>query len=128
MLTEAVPVRGAAAGMRSCPDGGSVRVPSLENFLRHCSGSRCQYRGREGQGSVRQAHGDRKDWIKEQFGKRNLHKPSAHTWTQAEGRLRRYLEQKPTAPAPRVEIAEVLRQTDTHQDEEGFYKNLRGPL
>ena len=55
------------------------------------------------------AHRDRKDWIKEQFRIHGLHKPNHHTWTQAEDQLQRYLNAKPSNPAPPVDIAAVLK-------------------
>ena len=68
-----------------------------------------QHKRREGQGPIRMAHRDKKEWIKEQFRIHGLHKPNHHTWTQAEDQLMRYLNAKPSNPAPPVDIAAVLK-------------------
>ena len=75
----------------------------------HRSGKR-----KEGQGPVRTAHRERKEWIKEQFRLHGLHKPSHHTWTQAEDQLMRYLKGRAehvpgSKPTVQVDIGAVLR-------------------
>ena len=69
---------------------------------------------KEGQGPVRMAHRERKEWIKEQFRLYGLHKPNHHSWTQAEDQLMRYLKAKAEhvrsgKPTEQVDIAAVLR-------------------
>ncbi|CAE7857047.1 unnamed protein product [Symbiodinium microadriaticum] len=69
---------------------------------------------KEGQGPVRTAHRERKEWIKEQFRLHGLHKPNHHTWTQAEDQLMRYLKGRAehvpgNKPTVQVDIGAVLR-------------------
>ena len=53
-----------------------------------------------------------KEWIKSQYLKFGLHKPSHYTWYQAEPMLWRFINEKPsTEPPPPVDIPSLLKQT-----------------